>query len=195
MLDSLNESRFLVDYTFYQGTFTDPKITFFIIFSKKLLQVTKKAEKRLELLNNETSKILEEISLIDPAFLQKKGKGWSIIQVLSHLNAAESLSLIYMEKKIQAGKKMKRVNAMNKFRMWVTGELLKTALRWRAPRYISNPKGDYSLQEMKSKWNDTRTDIKDFVSQYPEELLDRAVYKHPTTSVIMCTRSGESEKN
>ncbi len=136
-------------------------------------------EKRLFLLKKETEDIFANLESLDHDLLRKNGKGWSIIQVLSHLNMAEIISLEYMKKKMLAGRKMKKVNMINKARMWVTCGFLQTGLKWKAPSYISNPNGDYSLSEIKSKWEATRMKIHDYIDNYPDEWLNRAVYKHP----------------
>ena len=39
--------------------------------------------------------------------------------MLSHLNAAESVSLQYMQKKMQAGDKMENSGPFNSLRMWL----------------------------------------------------------------------------
>ncbi len=139
----------------------------------------KSIENRLSLLKKETDEIFDDLASINEGLLTKNGKGWSIIQVLKHLNMAESLSLSYMKKKMQAGERMKKINWVNNARMWVTCGFLESGLRWKAPSYIANPKGDYSLSEVKSEWELTRTKIQDYINDYPDEWLDRAVYKHP----------------
>lgn len=139
----------------------------------------KKIENKLQLLIKETDQIFEKLKPLDSDFLTMNGRGWSMIQVLSHLNMAESISLDYMKKKVQAGRKMKKVNFINNLRMWVTCGFLRTGLRWKAPSYISNPKGDYSLNEISEEWKATRSDLKSYIDKYPKDLLDRAVYKHP----------------
>ena len=139
----------------------------------------KKIKNKLELLQKETDQIFAKLESLDSDILTKNGQGWSMIQVLSHLNMAESISLEYMKKKVQAGGNMKKVNIINNLRMWVTCGFLRTGLKWRAPSYISNPKGDYSLDEISEEWKTTRSDLKSYIEKYPSELLDRAVYKHP----------------
>ena len=168
-----------VDYSFFQGNLTDSKIPFFIIFSKKLQLVKKDIENRLALLARETEEIFADLTVLDAEMLQKKGKGWSVIQVLSHLNMAESLSLSYMKKKVQAGEKMARIGVINNIRMWVTCGFLTTGLKWKAPSYISQPDGNHTLQEVSDLWTSTRKEIGRYIDEYPADLLDRAVYKHP----------------
>lgn len=139
----------------------------------------KNLEKKIKQLNELTDDLLGSIDDVAPDKLQEKGRGWSIMQVFSHLEMSEAASLNYMKKKILAGKDMPRVSAMGKFKMGVTNALLKSPLRWKAPSYISNPKGDYSLDEIKSKWSKTREEVTAYVAEYPDEFLDRAVFRHP----------------
>ena len=139
----------------------------------------KTLENKLAKLNSETEGIFEKLQLIELNSLQKNGKGWSIIQVLSHLEMAESASLGYMKKKILAGSEMGRTKALYKFKMEITNLLLQSSLKWKAPSQVSNPEGSYSLDEIREKWKTTRSSLKDYINEYPEELLDKAVYKHP----------------
>ncbi|MEP5611075.1 MAG: DinB family protein [Cyclobacteriaceae bacterium] len=152
----------------------------------------KEIEKRLLLLARETEVIFAELESFEDDLLRKKGRGWSIIQVLSHLDMAESLSLEYMKKKVKAGSKMSKVNVVNSLRKWVTCGFLQTGLKWKAPAYISNPNGDYSLDEMKSKWMKTRSNIRKYVEDYPEELLNRGVYRHPMAGRLSLIQAVDS---
>ena len=130
-------------------------------------------------LEEETSKVFASLENVESTSLSIKGRGWSLIQVLSHLEMSEALSLNYMKKKINAGSGMKRSGVVNKVRMRVTCGFLSSRIKWKAPSYIANPKDDYSLDEIKDKWNDTRSDLRKFVDDYPDEFLNRLVYKHP----------------
>lgn len=134
--------------------------------------------KKLQRLNFDTEMIFESVKDINEDKLSDQSYGWSIIQVFSHLNDAETASLKYMQKKVQAGDKMKKSGVGNSFRMWLTNQALKSSLRWGAPSYISNPP-TYELEEIKSRWSETRKAIQQFVDEYSEQWLDRLVYKHP----------------
>ena len=152
----------------------------------------KEIENRLLLLTEETDKIFADLESIEASELQKKGKGWSIIQVLSHLNMAETLSLQYMQKKILAGSKMGKVSIVNTIRMSVTCGFLQTGLRWKAPSYISKPKGDYTLNEIRKEWNSTRSQIRQYIQDYPDDLLNREVYKHPMAGRLSLIQAVDS---
>lgn len=133
---------------------------------------------KLNRLDADTDKIYASLEGISDENLNNSSYGWSIIQVLSHLNSAESASLKYMRKKIQAGDKMQNYGPTNAFRMWLCNSALKSALKWKAPSYISQPPV-YKYDEMKQKWAETRTSIRQFVDEYPDEWLNKLVYKHP----------------
>ncbi|MEQ9467786.1 MAG: DinB family protein [Ekhidna sp.] len=133
---------------------------------------------KLKRLNEDTERIFTSLVGISEEKLQDQSYGWSIVQVFAHLNDAETASLKYMQKKVQAGDKMQKTSAGNAIRMWLTNQALKSSLKWGAPSYISNPP-TYRLDEIKSKWAETRKAIQQFADEYPEQWLNRLVYKHP----------------
>lgn len=139
----------------------------------------KSPKKTLDRLNKETDKIFSALEVIESAMLQRKGSGWSIIQVLGHLELAESASLAYMKKKLKAGSSMRKSSWLNKLRMRLVNVIQMTNLRWKAPSYVSSPPNDYNLAEIKEKWGKTRAALEQYIRYYPDELMNRLVYKHP----------------
>ena len=135
-------------------------------------------QEKLRRLNTDTKKIYEALDGVAEENLYNNSYGWSIVQVMSHLNDAETASLNYMQKKSRAGNKMAEAGGSNAVRMWFTNQVLKSSLKWKAPSYISKP-AEPSFAEMKSKWNKTRGLIQTFVEEYPDEWLNKLVYKHP----------------
>ncbi|MEO9482221.1 MAG: DinB family protein [Ekhidna sp.] len=138
----------------------------------------KAIHEKLKRLNADTANIYASLEEIPVEKLSDTAYGWSIIQVLSHLNSAEKASLKYMQKKMQAGEGMKNSGATNALRMWLCNGVLKSSLKWKAPSYVSKP-ASYSFEEIKSKWAETRASIEAFVDDFPEEWLNKLVYKHP----------------
>ncbi|MEO9869308.1 DinB family protein [Ekhidna sp.] len=134
--------------------------------------------RKLKRLDDDTEKIFESIEDLSEDQLKNQTYGWSLVQVMSHLNEAEKASLKYMQKKVQAGDKMQNSRMGNKVRMWLTNLGLKSSLKWGAPSYISNPP-EYDLNEIKEQWADTRKAIHSFVEEYPDKWLEKLVYKHP----------------
>ena len=135
--------------------------------------------RKLEQLNRETERMYDYISDLDEEMLHNTAYGWSIIQVFAHLNTAEQGSTLYMRKKMQAGSSMPEFSLQHKFKFFLTKGLLQSGLKWKAPSMVAHPEGSYTLMEMKEKWSQTRQETEKFVSEYPEEFLRKAVYKHP----------------
>ena len=134
---------------------------------------------KLDKLIEESSEIFKSINDLDKEDLSNSAYGWSIVQIFSHLNTAEIGSMLYMKKKMQAGSSMPDYSVSNKVRYFLTKGLLQSSLRWKAPKVVANPKADYTFEEVKSEWAKNRELIREYINEYPEELLSRAVYKHP----------------
>ncbi|MEO1256542.1 MAG: hypothetical protein AAFY41_16870, partial [Bacteroidota bacterium] len=78
----------------------------------------------------------------------------------------------------QAGDKMKEANTFNSLRMRLTNQALKTKLKWGAPSYIQHPDNE-TLDSVEKKWARTRESIAKHVDEFPEQWLNKLVYKHP----------------
>ncbi len=138
----------------------------------------KRIKEKIRILKEDTQRIFKKIEGLSESQLKDQSYGWSIIQVLEHLNKSETLSLVYMQKKMKAGDKMKDASFIHSFRMWLTNQALRTKLKWSAPSYIKNPDNE-SLESIKTKWTQTRDKIEKHVDEFPEEWLNKLVYKHP----------------
>ena len=122
---------------------------------------------------------------ISDSLLHDTSYGWSLIQVLSHLETSEAGTIIYMKKKMQAGAdKIPAFGWSNRLRLWMTIGLLRTSLKWKAPKYVAKPAGHFSLNEIRQKWNKTREGTREYVAEYPAELLPKAIFKHPMAGRI-----------
>lgn len=134
---------------------------------------------KIEKLNKETENIYSSLEGLNEEDLKNTSCGWSIIQVFSHLNMAEWASVLYMKKKMNAGDKMPSFSTMSRVRYSFTRGLLQSSLKWKAPSVVSKPNGNYTLEQIKEEWANTRKMTKEYVEEYPEELINKAVYKHP----------------
>lgn len=135
--------------------------------------------RKLEILNQETEQIHASLAGLSEENLHDTSYGWSIIQVMSHLNMAEGGSLMYMKKKMQAGDDMSEIGLGNRIRLFFSRYFMQSNLKWKAPAVVSKPKGDYSYNEIKEKWTDTRNAFKDYIDAFPEQYLNKLVMKHP----------------
>lgn len=147
---------------------------------------------KLQVLENETNQMLSSLEGLTEENLHDKSYGWSIIQVLSHLDIAEERSVMYMKKKIQAGDDMPDSNLLNSLRVFWSNYFMQTSLKWKAPAPVSEPKGDYSFDEVKNKWKETRAAIKEFIDNYPDNYANKAVLKHPLQGRLTLEQSLDS---
>lgn len=138
-----------------------------------------KLQNKLSQLNEETDLIYQSIESLTEEQLHDTSYGWSIIQVLEHLNIAESGTILYMKKKMQAGDKMPNASTMNSIRLFFAKYFMQSNLRWKAPKVLGSPNGTHSLEEIKNAWKQTRSDLKTYIEEYPEQYLNKAVMKHP----------------
>ena len=149
-------------------------------------------ENKLAQLDREREAMYQTVAELSEAELHDQAYGWSIIQVFAHLNAAEIGSVNYMRKKMQAGDQMKNFSIGNRLRALLSNGLLKSSLRWKAPKFVSNPEDQHTLEEMKALWANTREETKTYVAEYPEKYLAKAVYKHPFAGRLDLARAIDS---
>lgn len=109
---------------------------------------------------------------------------WSVAQVLDHVIFSEQSALQYCAKKLQAGDQIPDATLWNTWKIRIYFWALETKLRFKAPKQISKPANDYSLEELTSRWHQTRTDYRSFLSDYPEKYLNKAVFRHPLAGRI-----------
>lgn len=134
---------------------------------------------KLAKLESETEVLFKSVDQLSEEALHDQAYGWSIIQVLAHLIESEAGSVMYMTKKMQAGDKMPEYTLGNKMKMAFTKAMLGSSLKWKAPKFVANPNSELSLAEIKENWEVTRKQTRTYVQNYPEQYLNKAVYKHP----------------
>ena len=135
--------------------------------------------KKLESLDEMIDAVYQGLAGLSEEQLHDHSYGWSVIEVLAHLQLAEELSLTYMQKKLQAGDNMKDASALSKIKLRLGKYVMKSSLKWKAPKVVASPNGDLSFGELKDKWLATRRLLKMFIDDYPDAYLKKEVYKHP----------------
>ena len=143
-------------------------------------------EKLLRQNANYTVKIealLKELAdYADPTLNRSPRPGaWSALQVCWHLIEAESLSLAYVRKKMQATDDLPKAgwkSGRAKMTLWF---YLNTPLRFKAPAVVADEKlpERSNLHETRARWMQVRAAWRDYFEQLPNDLLDKAVYRHP----------------
>ncbi|TNE59041.1 MAG: DinB family protein [Bacteroidetes bacterium] len=127
--------------------------------------------------------LFQKLSSNDDAILNMTALdgGWSAIQTLHHLILTEELALGYVRKKLSFNPRLDRPGPG----AWVSEQLLKLYLalpfKFKAPPNVSEEKlpGFTSLKDTKNRWLKIREEWAAFLENLPDELVDKAVYKHP----------------
>ena len=104
---------------------------------------------------------------------------WSAGQVINHLMVSEKTSLDYLKKKFLGKDSLKDVGIGSNIRMMLFKWSQVSSLKFKAPRYVSNPSNDDSMDELRSNWRTLRSDFAEFLHQYPVELNKKGIMKHP----------------
>lgn len=114
------------------------------------------------------------------------GGKWSAAEVLSHVLAAEQLSLMYMKKKIQGINQADRSGAWEELKMalLIVSQRI-PGLKFRAPRkVVENTRRLTRLEEIEAAWGNHRKELRELLEQIPSDRLDRKIYKHPFAGYI-----------
>lgn len=149
-------------------------------------------QSKLDQLKRETELLFENLSDLSNESLTEKGSGWSISQVVRHLQVAEAASLGYMKKKILAGDQIPKVSLASKMKLSLMKHLLQSSLKWKAPKPVAFPEDHLTLEELQAKWKEIRKDIVEYTEAYPEKLMDRGIYKHPVAGRLNLMQSIDS---
>ena len=140
-----------------------------------------KIERRLERLEGDWRRLLESVSGVDETRLNEPPAEakWSIAQILSHLLQSEDLALRYLNKKSQAGAGMEKVRLASWWRLTALVVALRSPLRVRAPAVVATVPEHRGLDDLLEQRKGLLEGWRAFIAGYPDELRDRACYRHP----------------
>lgn len=138
---------------------------------------------KLDLMNYHMEKLVEDLRGIDEAMLNKnlkEGK-WSILQIMNHLILSEKGSLKYCQKKLSYLPELKKAGFRSKVNLVMLNASLYSPFKYNAPAIVSTPAlpAEDSLDNVRVKWKESRSDLRRFFKEVDENYLDKEVYKHP----------------
>jgi hypothetical protein len=137
----------------------------------------------MEVLDNKLLTLLDLLGKYSNNLLNKAPEiqKWSPSQIMNHLILSEKLSIAYCKKKLSFNPKLKKAGVMSILRTAMIRAYLHSPLKIKAPEYISTPNlpSQDSLENLKQNWELVRRDLKAFILELPEELIDKEIYKHP----------------
>ena len=147
----------------------------------QILQTNAKYGAKVDALLREFSSIPEDILNRRPP-----NGGWSAAQTAWHLIMVEERSLKYVQKKLSFGNSFEKVGLGVHWRSLCLNAALYLPIKFKAPASSNSdtlPETS-TFSELNEYWQRGRSEWLDFLTQMPDNLTDKAVYKHPRAGRI-----------
>lgn len=129
------------------------------------------------------NQLLDDLARYDAARLNRKPAdgGWSAVQTAYHLLLAEEGSMKYLRKKLSSPGHFDRAGWPARWRGFLLWLSLSLPFKFKAPPTTvpENLPESAGMDELRSRWNQIREEWTVFFEQLPDELFDKAVYRHP----------------
>lgn len=139
--------------------------------------------RRNERYNQLINKLFAEVESLGDDILNRKpaNGGWSALQTIHHLILTEELSLAYLKKKLGFNPELEPAGFGERWRGFLLWFSLSVPIKFKAPKNVGDDNlPDRSTRaEARARWQKIRADWTDFLSQMPDNLLNKAIYKHP----------------
>ena len=140
-----------------------------------------KITKLLSPLQDDLAQLLSVLDKVNPKRLESptaKGK-WSVTQVMHHLNAAESNSVLYVSKKRLGAAQLKRTGIEAQLRLLIARVSFFLPLKYRAPKLLGDMPEHVGYEEIKQKWLKTRNELASLLESLQDYELDKPIFKQP----------------
>jgi uncharacterized damage-inducible protein DinB len=140
----------------------------------QLQTVFDSVEREKDLLIDHVSALTSEEYFKIPA----PGK-WSVAQIMTHLMVAEQLSLRYMKKKSLGINDVKDSGTLQELTFQFYNVLQRLPIKLRAPKTILDHTPEpLSLADLKTQWENFRSELNVFLSTIKDQHIRRMIYKH-----------------
>lgn len=133
---------------------------------------------QLEDLKNQVLKMIESIKK-ENLYAKSTEEKWSVVQILNHILESETGTTKYIRKKLKTPDALKAINFKSKLKGSLLMLALKSSFKFKAPKVLGEPSNETPIEELLEKWNNTRTFLKQTIQNFPEELLEKQIFKHP----------------
>jgi DinB superfamily len=104
---------------------------------------------------------------------------WSAIQICFHVIKSEQVTILSLNKNLQLKDNLKNSSVITLIRGASLSFVLKSNFKVKAPAIVANMPEDYDLTELMKKWETIRISLKDFLDNFPEQYLNKEIFKHP----------------
>ncbi len=143
--------------------------------------MTKTLEALFDRLEIQRQALFASLTSVSESKLHQAPYGkWSVIQILNHLVSAERLSVMYLQKKIQAIDQTDRSGILEELKMvlLIVSQRL-PGLKFKAPKVVvemTPTSGD--LESISKEWERVRAELKSLLEKIPEGKETKLIYKH-----------------
>jgi uncharacterized damage-inducible protein DinB len=139
-----------------------------------------KIQTLLHQLESQRLQVLKDLSAYDNTVLNKRPhpEAWSVVQVLSHLVAAEASSVAYMRKKLSFTSQIPKAGVKSYFRRLALDLVFALPFKFKAPKGLDNLPEFTDFNELKNKWASQRLDLQAFIESLPDNVLESEIWRH-----------------
>jgi hypothetical protein len=109
---------------------------------------------------------------------------WSALQVLHHVIAAETATLGYIRKKMQAGTSLPPAGLASRLRALALEVALASPLRLRAPAVTASVPAEVDPAGLRAQWDEARASWRGLLDGLPAALESRLVFRHPFVGLL-----------
>lgn len=125
--------------------------------------------------------LLDKMSTFSDEKLNQKPapESWSAMQTAYHLVMAETSTLSYLEKKIQAKDSVKAAGIKSVFRSALLKLFLFLPFKVKAPKIVENVPDFKPFTALKQDWDKTRKNLESLLETLTDKDVKRELFKHP----------------
>lgn len=105
--------------------------------------------------------------------------GWSALEIVEHLKAAEKGSLSYLEKKKGEFGLANSTSIGTYYRYSVLWLALVLPIKFKAPKSLEEPQGPYEPTVVFAEWKSVRNQLAQFIENHGDAVRGKDVFKHP----------------
>lgn len=135
-------------------------------------------KQRAELLNLYRQQNLEQLQF------KPKADSWNMLQVMRHLVTAESLSLVYIKRKMNEAENIPKVGAMAKIRAFLLKLALGSPIKFKAPKIAEVKEENPDFNATTDEWDNIREELKELLLSADEDIFSKTIYKHPRAGYL-----------
>ena len=143
---------------------------------------------RLEHLEHATTHLFQAAEALGDQAHQSPGPGqWSAAQVVHHLLVSETGINQYIDKKLRNTEELEKAGLSHQLRSLLMRALFRIpGIKFKAPPKLKalTPEQVPPLPELRQQWEAIRRSLEQILNEYPSNLLDRAIFKHPRSGML-----------